>query len=53
VRAEVRRRELLGEADRYIDELVEEVGPPSPAALGRAESLLAGVERHGARPSAH
>lgn len=29
VRAELRRRELLAEADRYVAELVSEVGEPS------------------------
>jgi post-segregation antitoxin (ccd killing protein) len=39
VRAELRRRELLDETDRYLDELIEEVGEPSAAAIARAESL--------------
>jgi len=39
VRAELRRQELLDETDRYLAELVDEVGEPSPAALARAESL--------------
>ena len=39
VRAEIRRRELLAETDRYLRELVEEVGEPSPAAVARAEAL--------------
>ncbi len=39
VRAEVRRQELLEETDRYLSELVDQVGEPSPAAVARAEQL--------------
>jgi post-segregation antitoxin (ccd killing protein) len=39
VRAEVRRQELLEETDRYLAELIEAVGEPSPRALARAEAL--------------
>jgi post-segregation antitoxin (ccd killing protein) len=39
VRAELRRRELLGETEKYLSELIEEVGDPSAAARARAESL--------------
>src|SRR5664280_2517676 len=39
VRAELRRQELLEETDRYLTELVGEVGEPSPAAVARAERL--------------
>ncbi len=39
VRAELRRRELLAETDRYLRELVAEVGEPSPEAIARAETL--------------
>ena len=39
VRAELRRQELLEETDRYLSELVVEVGEPSPAAVARAEQL--------------
>lgn len=39
VRAELRRRELLDETDRYLAELIDEIGEPSAAALARAESL--------------
>ncbi len=40
VRAELRRQELLEETDRYLSELVEEVGEPSPASVKRAERLV-------------
>lgn len=39
VRAELRRQELLEETDRYLSELVDEVGEPSPASVARAERL--------------
>ena len=39
VRAEVRRRELLAEADRYIGELTTEVGKPSARHRARASAL--------------
>lgn len=43
VRAELRRRELLAEADRYIEELAAEVGEPSRQAVARAERLAVGI----------
>jgi post-segregation antitoxin (ccd killing protein) len=39
VRSELRRRELLSETERYLDELVTEVGEPSATAVARAETL--------------
>ena len=39
VRAEVRRQEVLEETDRYLAELIDAVGEPSPRALARAEAL--------------
>ncbi len=36
VREEVRRRELSAEADRYLAELVEEVGTPTAREMARA-----------------
>jgi post-segregation antitoxin (ccd killing protein) len=39
VRAELRRQDLLAETDRFLAELVDEVGEPSPAAVARAEAL--------------
>jgi hypothetical protein len=40
VRAEIRRRDLLAEADRYLEELVAEVGEPSPAEVARARNVV-------------
>lgn len=39
VRSELRRLELLEETNRYLSELVDEVGEPSPASVARAERL--------------
>jgi len=44
VRAELRRLELLEATDRYLSELVDEVGEPSPASVGRAERLARRVQ---------
>lgn len=45
VRAELHRQELLEEADRYIAELIEDVGEPSAAAVARAEALSRRIRR--------
>lgn len=45
VRAELRRQELLEETDRYLSELIETVGEPSPRALVRAEALSRRLRR--------
>lgn len=39
VRAEVRRRELLAEGDKYVAELVTEVGEPSARQRQRAGGI--------------
>ena len=41
VRAELRRRALLEETDRYLEELLNEVGPPSTRDLAVAEEIVA------------
>lgn len=41
VRAELRRQELCAEADRYIEELADEVGLPSEQTVERANRLAA------------
>ena len=41
VRAELHRQELLTETDRYVEELLDEVGEPSPQAAARASRLAA------------
>lgn len=45
VRAEVHRHELLEESDRYLVELVEQVGEPSAKAIARAEALSLRIRR--------
>ena len=39
VRAELRRQELLAETDRYVADLVTEVGPPDEAERTRAAAV--------------
>lgn len=49
VRAELRRRELLAETDRYLADLTAEVGEPSPAEQKRARATAARIMARGAR----
>jgi hypothetical protein len=50
IRAELRRDELLEETDRYLEELIAEVGEPSPEDYARADALAREIiERKGAR----
>ncbi len=39
VRAELRREALLEETDRYLAELIDDVGEPSDSAIAKAEAL--------------
>jgi post-segregation antitoxin (ccd killing protein) len=48
VQAELRRQGLLEETDRYLHDLVAEVGAPDADAIARAEALSRRVRR--ARP---
>ena len=41
VRAELRRRELLDNTERYLAELVDEVGEPSADEVAKAEGAAA------------
>ena len=50
VHAELQRQELIEETDRYLSELVDEVGEPSPASVARAERLAKSVR--GGKPAA-
>jgi post-segregation antitoxin (ccd killing protein) len=45
VRDEMRREQLRAEADRYVAELIDEVGPPSAKAIARAEALSRRIQR--------
>ena len=50
VRAELRRRRLQEEAERYVAELAAEVGEPSPSAVDRAEELSRQIRRAPTQP---
>jgi hypothetical protein len=39
IRAELRRQDLLDETDRYLAEVMGQIGEPSPEAIARAEAL--------------
>ena len=41
-----RRGELLRETDRYLAELIAEVGEPSPEVMAEAEAWVDLIERH-------
>lgn len=49
VRAELRRLELLAETDRYVADLVAEVGTPAPAQRTRAAAVARRIARQPAR----
>lgn len=52
VRAELRRQELVAEADAYVAELISEVGEPSADERARAEAIAQQlVPRHASRAS--
>lgn len=48
VRAELRRQELNEEADRYLAELVAEVGEPSARDVARAEAIARRIRERAA-----
>jgi post-segregation antitoxin (ccd killing protein) len=52
VRAELRREELLEEADRYLADLIASVGKPTAAALAKAEALSRRIQRRGSETRA-
>jgi len=49
VRTELRRLELLAEIDRYVADLVAEVGPPTAAQRARAAAVAQRLARRPAR----
>lgn len=49
VRAELARLVLLAETDRYVEELVAEVGPPTAAQRARAAAVAQRLARRPAR----
>lgn len=48
VRAEMHRQALLEETDRYLAELLDEVGEPSAEAWVQAEALVSRIRGEGA-----
>lgn len=52
VRKELRRLDLVAEADRYLAKLVEEVGMPTSEDRARARRVLGRLERPKTRKSA-
>jgi len=51
VRAELSRQDLLAETDRYVADLVAEVGPPTAAQRTRAVAVARRLARRPARPA--
>jgi len=49
VRAELRRLDLLAETDRYVAELVAEVGPPAADQRARAGAVARRIARRPTR----
>ena len=49
IRAEVRRRQLSVETDRYLEALVDEVGEPSASESSRAEAIAKRIRGKRAR----
>jgi post-segregation antitoxin (ccd killing protein) len=47
VRAELRRQDILAETDRYVRDLVQEVGAPSAAHRSRAAAIARRLARRG------
>lgn len=45
IRAELRRQQLHYETDRYLAELIAEVGPPTEEEIAEAEALVARIQR--------
>jgi hypothetical protein len=52
VRAEVRRLDLLAETDRYVADVIAEVGRPNEGQLARARAAAARLTRAGKRRKA-
>jgi hypothetical protein len=46
VRAELRRLELIDEAEQYLKELIDEFGEPDPEDIAWAEDVVADIKRH-------
>jgi post-segregation antitoxin (ccd killing protein) len=49
VRAELRRLDLLAQSDRYVADLVSQVGEPTAVARSRAKTVAGRIAKHRAR----
>jgi hypothetical protein len=49
VEAEIRRQDLLAETDRYLKDLLAEVGTPTPTQRSRAEATARRLARQSIR----
>ena len=49
VRAELRRQDLVAASDRYVADLVEQVGRPSAAERARAGAVVSRIARRAPR----
>jgi len=49
VRAELRRRQLFAETDRYLEALIAEVGEPSASEVSKAKAIARRVRGQKAR----
>ena len=47
IQDELRRQELSAETERYLAELIDEVGEPSEAAMAKAEALVGRIRTGG------
>ncbi|MDH3731020.1 MAG: ribbon-helix-helix domain-containing protein [Acidimicrobiia bacterium] len=53
VRAELRREALLEETDRYLSELIDEVGAPSKTAIAKANKLAQRIKNDAPATAGH
>lgn len=53
IQDELQRRELDAATDRYLAELIDEVGEPSAAALAKAEALMSRIRTNGTAEATH
>ena len=49
VRAEIRRLDLLAESNRYVADLVSQVGRPAPGERAKAKAVAERIAKHASR----
>jgi hypothetical protein len=49
VRGELRRLDLLSESDRYVADLISQVGEPGPSERGRAKTTAVRIAKRATR----